>query len=134
MFLPRDTPNDSVMNLNTVPHLLVTDDDRAFRETVCSILDRFGFQIHLASDGEEALEIVNHQQVHLALFDVHMPRLSGLEALAQMRANGLALPCILMSAALDDEICEKAAEMEVVSIMAKPFKVKELSVVVTETV
>ena len=123
----------SVLMKLTNPRLLITDDDRAFRETLGSALDRFGFELHLASDGDEALEVVRSHEVHLALFDVHMPRLSGLDALAQMRAAGLVLPCILMSAAMDDEIRARASEMDVVSIMTKPFKLRELSGVVVQT-
>ncbi|QDS90286.1 Response regulator MprA [Rosistilla oblonga] len=115
----------------TKPNLLITDDDRAFRETLRSVLDRFDFEMYLAEDGEEALEIISRHQVHLALFDVHMPRLSGLEALTRMRASGLSLPCILMSAALDEAICDAASKLEDVSVIPKPLKIREISSVVT---
>lgn len=116
----------------TTPNLLITDDDRAFRETLRSVLSRFGCEMYLAGDGQEAIDIISNQQVHLALFDVHMPRMTGLEALAEMRAQGYSVPCILMSADLDESIREEADRMEVVSVLAKPIKIREVSCVVTE--
>lgn len=115
------------------PNLLITDDDRAFRETVRSVLERFGCQTFLANDGQEALEIVLNHPVHLALMDVHMPRLGGIETLIRVRQQGLKLPCILMSAALDDSIREAAAQIDDVSVIAKPMRVRDLSSVVAET-
>ncbi|MEZ6091409.1 MAG: response regulator [Pirellulaceae bacterium] len=76
----------------TTPNLLITDDDEAFRETLRSVLARYGFEMYLAEDGQQALDIISKRQVHLALFDVHMPRLNGLEALARVRAQGWSLP------------------------------------------
>ncbi len=114
------------------PNLLITDDDRAFRETLRCVLDRFGFQMFMANDGQEALEIVNQHRVDLALMDVHMPRLGGIETLIQVRQQGLKLPCILMSAAMDDSIRAAAAQIDDVSVMAKPMRARELSTVVTD--
>ena len=67
------------------PHLLVTDDDRAFRETLRMGLVARGFEVSVAGDGQEALEIVVSSEVHLVLLDHHMPRLTGLETIRRLR-------------------------------------------------
>jgi CheY-like chemotaxis protein len=67
------------------PRLLITDDDRDFRETVAGVLIDRGFETLQAAGGEEALEIVSRHEVHLLLLDMQMPRLSGLETIERLR-------------------------------------------------
>src|SRR6266850_6859952 len=71
------------------PRLLITDDDRDFRETVAGMLTDRGFETLQAADGEEALQIVCRYEVHLLLLDVQMPRLSGLETIERLRGLGV---------------------------------------------
>ena len=68
------------------PSLLITDDDSDFRETLQVVFEPQGFRTLLAGDGEEALHIVRHEEVHLLLLDMHMPKLTGLETLAAGQA------------------------------------------------
>ena len=74
------------------PAVLITDDDVALRETLRATLEPCGVDTVLAGDGLEALEIVKRGPGHLAVFDMHMPRLTGLDAMRQLRAMGLDLP------------------------------------------
>ena len=69
----------------STPSLLITDDDRDFRETLSEVFDRRGFRTLLASDGEQALDIARRETVHLLLTDMHMPRLTGLETIRRIR-------------------------------------------------
>ena len=71
------------------PRLLITDDDRDFRETVAGLLADRGFETLQAADGEEALAIVCREEVHLLLLDMQMPRLSGLETIERLRRQGV---------------------------------------------
>ncbi len=82
------------------PSLLITDDDPSFRETLQVVFEPEGFNTLLASDGEEALEIVRQQEVHLVILDMHMPKLTGLETLRLLKRFRSTLPCILLSAHL----------------------------------
>lgn len=105
----------------TEHQLLITDDDEDFRSTLGDALSRRGFRTQLASDGVEALEVIEHGGIHLALFDVHMPRLDGLGALQSIRERSPRLPCILMSAKLDEGIIARANELGAEAILPKPF-------------
>ncbi|TWU60776.1 Response regulator MprA [Rubripirellula tenax] len=113
-----------------IPNLLVTDDDAAFRHVVCEGLVRRGFQVTEATDGEEALEVLGAGEVHVCLIDFHMPRLSGLEVIRQLRSSGSRLPCVLMSADLSDDIRREAEAMLAYEILDKPVRLKQLSDVV----
>jgi two-component system response regulator MprA len=105
---------------------LITDDDEDFRATLGDALSRRGFRTLLASDGIEALQVIEHGDIHLALFDVHMPRLDGLGALQSIRQRTPRLPCILMTAQLDDGIIARANELGAEAILPKPFSLASL--------
>lgn len=108
------------------PAVLITDDDEALRETLRATIEPCGVQTMLASDGVEALEILQRGPVDVAVFDMHMPRLSGLEAMLRLRAMGLDLPCILMSARLDEPLRQAAGEANVFSLLSKPISRQDL--------
>lgn len=110
----------------TTPHLLITDDDRAFRETVQGMFEPRGIATLMAANGEEAVKIVKQTEVHLVLMDFQMPRLTGIEALRQLRATSVDLPCILISGAIDDSVLAQAHEASVYSILEKPASVVEI--------
>lgn len=104
-----------------LPSVLITDDDLGFRETLRSIIEPEGFHTLLASDGEEALSVVQAEPVHLVLIDMHMPKLTGLETLREMRQMQVVLPCILMSAEADETLVEQALEADAFSVLKKPM-------------
>lgn len=106
------------------PSLLITDDDRDFRETLRSIFHRRGFSTLLAADGEEAIRIVSDRTVHVVLMDLHMPRVSGLEAIGRIRELNSRLPCILISATLSDDL---RACTEAFSVLSKPISHQEVT-------
>ena len=93
-----------------LPSILITDDDLDFRETLRFVFEPRGFRTLLAGDGEEALEIMRDEEVHLLLLDVHMPRLSGLETLRRVKQVQVARALHPLSAALDDSIIRQAKD------------------------
>jgi CheY-like chemotaxis protein len=129
------------------PRLLITDDDRDFRETVAGVLNDRGFDILQAADGEEALRIVCREEVHLLLLDMQMPRLSGLETIERLQGAptsspdsssrfqidlggiqpAVPLPWILISGALDDKIIARARAASAFSVLPKPLRLPELT-------
>ncbi len=114
------------------PNLLVTDDDSAFRRVVCEGLVRRGFEVTEARDGREALELLECSQVHMALLDVHMPRLSGLDVIRHLYESPESPPCILMSAELNDEIRREAQRMRAFEVLSKPVRLQKLTEIVCE--
>jgi CheY-like chemotaxis protein len=114
------------------PSLLITDDDDDFRETLRGVFEPRGFRTLLAGNGEEALDIVHTQEVHLILLDVHMPKLTGLETLRLVKQFKALLPCILLSAELDEFILEEARREHAFSVLAKPVTLRQLTGVVQQ--
>jgi len=111
----------------SAPSLLITDDDADFRETVRGVFEPRGFRTLTAGDGEEALEIVHTQEVHLVLLDVHMPKLTGIEVLRLLKQFKALLPCILLSARLDEWIIEQARRAHAFSVLSKPVTLQQLT-------
>ena len=102
------------------PSILITDDDRGFRETLRGVFEPEGFQTFLAEDGAQAIDIVRSKDVHLLLLDMHMPRLTGLETLRLVKKLKSRLPCILLSAHPDDGLVEEAMRADAFSFLTKP--------------
>jgi DNA-binding response OmpR family regulator len=103
-----------------IPSLLITDDDAALRETMGGLFQPRGFRILMAGDGEEALKIVEREEVHLMLLDMHMPKLTGLETLRRVKQFNSLLPCILISALCDESLVELGRRAFAHSVLAKP--------------
>ena len=109
------------------PSLLITDDDPGYRETLRVVFELRGFRTILAGDGEEALRIVHGETVHLVLLDMHMPRLTGLETLRLLKEFRAMLPCILLSAQLDDLIIEQAQRAHADFVLPKTVTIGQIT-------
>ena len=116
--------------LATPPTLLITDDDRDFRETLQSIFEPRGLRTLLAGDGREALDVMQSNPVHLVLLDMHMPRLTGLETLRLVKQIYAPLPCILISAGLTEALVEQARRADAFSVLSKPIGFHDLTSIV----
>jgi len=115
-----------------IPSLLITDDDRDFRETLREVLEPKGFRTVLAGDGEEALRIVRTREVHLVLLDMYMPKLTGIETLRLVRQFRALLPCILLSGQLDEVVIEQAQRLHAFSVLPKPVSLRQITGVVQQ--
>ena len=101
-------------------NVLIADDDRGNRETLRDLFESRGFRTTLAADGGEAVEIARVQTVHVCVFDLHMPRLTGLEAVQLVRQVYELLPAILMTADATREVMRQAHAARVYSVVPKP--------------
>ncbi len=101
--------------------VLIADDDRGNREALGEVLEQKGFRTVLAEDGGQAVELVQVDLVHLVLFDMHMPRLTGLEAFAVIRQTlDRFLPAVLMTADANNDLMRRAFQAQVFSVIPKP--------------
>ncbi|MGL6096589.1 MAG: response regulator [Fimbriiglobus sp.] len=100
--------------------ILITDDDPGSRETLAGLLADRGFQAVQAKSGEEAIEIVRVEIIHLVFFDMHMPRMTGLEALEQVRMLNEMLPAILVTGGATRQLIRQAFQAQVFSVIPKP--------------
>ena len=109
-----------MMTVDRPYSLLITDDDPAARESLREIFEPAGYRTLLAESGEQAIDIVQRQDVHLALMDMHLPKLTGLETMEIVRQIKGLLPTILISADHDDNLLRKALSAHAFCVLAKP--------------
>ena len=102
------------------PSILITDNDQQFRDTVLEVLRPSGYRTLEADDGLEALKIVQQEQVHVVLLDMHMPRQDGLVTLRRLKRFKALLPCILLSAEMDERLEQEARKAQAFEVLRKP--------------
>ena len=88
--------------------ILIADDDEGCREVLRELVEGVGYRALLASSGEEAIDMVTDAEVHLALLDMHLPRLTGLETLQLVRQMHAMLPAILVTADASQSLMREA--------------------------
>ncbi|HET9141109.1 response regulator transcription factor [Actinophytocola sp.] len=106
--------------------ILVVDDDRAVRESLRRSLQFNGYQVELASDGQQALEAVVAERPDAMVLDVMMPRLDGLEVCRRLRSTGDDLPILVLTAR--DLVSDRVAGLDAGAddYLPKPFALEEL--------
>jgi len=108
-----------------MPTILVVDDEPQIVDLLRSYLERDGFTVKHAPDGEAALEALRHQPPDLVLLDVMLPRLDGREVCKRIRAEGTT-PIIMLTAR--DEETDKLLGLELGAddYITKPFSPREV--------
>jgi DNA-binding response OmpR family regulator len=120
-----------------VKHLvLCADDDEDILDLVELRLRRAGYDVQTASDGERALALARERPPAVAVLDVMMPRLSGLEVAAWMKADDdlRDVKIVLLSARVQEADQQRGLESGADAYLIKPFRVDELEQLVAELV
>jgi DNA-binding response OmpR family regulator len=110
------------------PVILIADDDPDILELVAYRLERAGYEIVRASDGEEALQLATERVPDLAVLDVMMPKLTGYEVTARIREHEATnrIPVILLTARVQEADVERGFEVGADDYLRKPFSPQEL--------
>jgi two-component system response regulator MprA len=109
--------------------VLIVDDDPAVREILSAILQREAVSCDVASDGEQAVELLAREPYGAVLLDLLMPRLDGEGVIRFMKEQGIDTPVIVMSAAATDGSHDLDAAIVRVQ-MQKPIELGDLRAVV----
>ncbi|MEJ6068770.1 response regulator, partial [Psychrobacter sp. 16-Bac2893] len=115
-------------NMDSNTTILVVDDSVTVRKVTSRFLERQGFNVVLAKDGIDALEILQEMTPDLMLLDIEMPRMDGFEVATQVRHNGRLqhLPIIMITSRTGEKHRERALEIGVNDYMGKPFQENQL--------
>ncbi len=107
--------------------LLVVDDEALTLRTISRALREEGYEVLLASSGEEALEVYTQEKPDLALLDVVLPGIDGIEVLRQIRKQNPAAIVLMMSAYHQVERAVEAMKLGAYDYLIKPFHLADLS-------
>ena len=110
------------------PLVLVADDDKFMIDLVTFRLERAGYEVVTAVDGDEALRAALEREPDLAVLDVRMPKLDGFELTSRIRRNEATsrMPIILLSGSVQDESIARGFEAGADDYLKKPFSPQEL--------
>ena len=106
--------------------LLVVDDDLQFRETLVTRFARHGFAVQSAGNGEEALGLAQRRNFDVAVFDMMMPGMSGLELLKHFKESHPECEVILLTGQGSIETAVEAMKLGAYDYLQKPFSLKDL--------
>lgn len=106
--------------------ILVVDDERAVRESLRRSLSFNGYSVDLASNGQEAIDIINSEPPEAVILDLMMPHMDGFELCRRLRSNGHDLPVLMVTAR--DSVSDRVAGLDVGAddYLPKPFALEEL--------
>jgi len=108
------------------PLVLVADDDDDILMLLRIGLQRVGLEVVVAHDGEEALRIARELKPRVAVLDVSMPNLDGLEVLGALRSDGAETRVVLLTAKAQETDVERGYAAGADAYLKKPFSPAEL--------
>jgi len=116
------------------PLVLCADDDEDILSLVTLRLERAGYDVARAGDGEEAIEKARALRPAVVVLDVMMPRLTGLEVLAALRADASFedVKVVLLSARVQEGDIARGLDAGADAYLAKPFRADELVTAIQE--
>ena len=106
--------------------ILVIDDEENMRHFLKSLLAKEGYEVFLAADGFEGLQLIEEQIFDIILCDIRMPRMDGLEFLKNLQSKNSAATIITMSAYGTLDLAIETMQLGAYDYISKPFKPPEI--------
>ncbi len=107
--------------------ILVVDDEQNILDVVRAYLEKEGFVVFTAMDGESALDIYNKETIHLIVLDLMLPKITGEEVCSRIRSTS-SVPIIMLTAKVDEDEKIEGISIGADDYITKPFSVRELVV------
>lgn len=116
-------------------NLLIAEDEKYLREKVTQNVDweGHGYRVFVASDGEEAMELIRSKQIHILVTDIRMPGMDGLELTELAKATSEQLKVIIISGHAEFELAQSSIRLGVEEYLLKPFRSQRLLEAVEKT-
>lgn len=112
--------------------VLIVDDDPGIRSTIADLIQELGYDSETASDGLDAVGMLD-QGPYLCVFtDIMMPNMSGLELIKRIKAQDVSLPIIVITGYASLEIAIDAMKYGASDFISKPFKVKQIELMLNK--
>jgi CheY-like chemotaxis protein len=108
------------------PRILVVDDEADLRDTLSDLLSSLGYEVAAVESGGAAVERASMEAFDLAITDLRMPGLSGIDTVTALRRIRPDLTVIVVSGYVSDESASRCREEGVTHILPKPFDIEDL--------
>jgi len=107
--------------------ILICEDNPMAMKTLAVILEREGFEVDIAEDGNIAMDFLTRNNYDLLVMDIHLPYRSGLELVKYVRSDqGKDTPAIVLTAFSDPQMQRQARELGISGYIVKPFNPVDL--------
>jgi two-component system response regulator MprA len=106
--------------------ILIADDNEALRKSLLSAFEPMGFKIYLASGGSMAVTVARERPIDLAILDINMPDLSGIEALRRIRQERSSIGCIFITSEAPGTVRKRASSAGSYTLVRKPIRIERL--------
>jgi len=116
--------------MNSSKQILIVDDSHDLTHVIADFLSMYGYQVHTARDGYDALECMQSQQIQVVVSDIHMPRMDGFTLMGEIKTRYPKVPIVLITGFSISEAQKLAFDRGADAFVAKPFKLKELKSVI----
>jgi DNA-binding response OmpR family regulator len=107
-------------------NILIVDDNDNIRELITTHLKRVGYHAFPAEDGEQALEVMDHEHIDLMIADIMMPNMDGFELTAELRSAKYTLPILMVTAKEHIEDKKQGFDAGTDDYMVKPIDFEEM--------
>jgi two-component system nitrogen regulation response regulator NtrX len=115
-------------------NILIIDDEENIRLSLKGGLEDEGYNALLAASGEDAIKIIEKQDVDLILLDIWMPGKDGLQILEELKTNGYAIPVIIMTGHGSIETAIRATRLGAVDFIEKPLDLNKIIITINNTI
>lgn len=107
--------------------ILVADDSVSMRDLIKTIIEYDnGYEVQEASNGEEALHLLEQNAFDLLITDIEMPEINGIELIQRLRRAGSSMPVIVISGVSNQSVKKQLLTYEPIRIIKKPFAIDSL--------
>ena len=127
---PGGAPRAAPVAAGDGDFILVVDDEPQIRDLLKRFLTLRGYKVRVASDGQQALTMVEQQAPQLIVLDVYMPGINGVEVLRQLRRRKFTGGVILLTGSQDDKLLQEALDLGSVDVMGKPVDLERLALAI----
>jgi len=127
---PGGAPRTAPVAAGDGDFILVVDDEPQIRDLLKRFLALRGYKVRVASDGQQALTMVEQEAPQLIVLDVYMPGINGVEVLRQLRRRKFTGGVILLTGSQDDKLLQEALDLGSVDVMGKPVDLERLALAI----
>ena len=113
------------------PRVLIVEDDSLIADSIGRVLTRQGYDVAVVSQGSQARAVLEESAVHLAILDIRLPDMNGLDLLRAIKEAEPDVPVIIMTAYTDVKVAVDAMKAGATDYLQKPFELDELKVIVS---
>jgi len=112
--------------LSVKARILIVDDEPDLRTLLAHVLQNAGYEVKEASDGEEAITDLKNQKYDLALLDIQMPFVNGIQVLKYIKQNTPKTKAIMLTGYADLKHAMEAKEFGAKDFIGKPYKIEDI--------